>query len=102
MAQVADLLRAEPRDPFDVRLEDWAAVCLPKPSTVRLLKRARGYGRGCIQPRQANTHGQAAVGMLRSWNLHQFRAIARDHIRGMCRQYRLRGLEPLIREADNL
>jgi len=29
-------------------------------------------------------------------------AADRDHIRGMCRQYRLRGLEPLIREADNL
>jgi hypothetical protein len=29
-------------------------------------------------------------------------AADRNHIRGMCRQYRLRGLEPLIREADNL
>lgn len=29
-------------------------------------------------------------------------AADRDHILGMCRQYRLRGLEPLIREADNL
>ncbi|MFM8804932.1 MAG: type II toxin-antitoxin system PemK/MazF family toxin [Planctomycetia bacterium] len=39
----SDLLLAritthEPRDAFDVPLEDWAMVGLPKPSTVRLLK----------------------------------------------------------------
>jgi len=29
-------------------------------------------------------------------------AADRDHIRGMCRQYRLEGLDPLIHEADSL
>ena len=28
----------EPRDEFDVRLDDWAAIGLPRPSTARLLK----------------------------------------------------------------
>ena len=28
----------EPRDPFDVSLEDWAVIGLPKPSTVKLVK----------------------------------------------------------------
>lgn len=28
----------EPRDPFDIQIEDWAVIGLPKPSTVRLLK----------------------------------------------------------------
>jgi mRNA interferase MazF len=39
----SDLLLAritthEPRDPFDVPLDDWASIGLPKPSTVRLVK----------------------------------------------------------------
>ena len=39
----SDLLLAritthEPRGSLDIRLEDWASVGLPKPSTVRLLK----------------------------------------------------------------
>jgi len=35
---LARITTHEPRDPFDVSLEDWAAISLPKPSTVRLLK----------------------------------------------------------------
>jgi mRNA interferase MazF len=35
---LARITTHEPRDHFDVRLEDWAAVGHPKPSTVRLLK----------------------------------------------------------------
>jgi mRNA interferase MazF len=35
---LARITTHEPRDPFDVSLEDWAAIGLPKPSTVRLLK----------------------------------------------------------------
>ena len=39
----SDLLLAritthEPRDPFDVPLQEWAAIGLPKPSTARLVK----------------------------------------------------------------
>ena len=39
----SDLLLAritthEPRDQFDVRIDDWATIGLPKPSTARLLK----------------------------------------------------------------
>jgi mRNA interferase MazF len=35
---LARITTHEPRDPFDVSLEDWTAIGLPKPSTVRLLK----------------------------------------------------------------
>lgn len=35
---VARITTHEPRDSFEVRIEDWTAVGLPKPSTVRLLK----------------------------------------------------------------
>lgn len=35
---LARITTHEPRDQFDVRLDDWATVGLPKPSTVRLLK----------------------------------------------------------------
>jgi len=35
---LARITTHEPRDPFDVSLEYWAAIGLPKPSTVRLLK----------------------------------------------------------------
>ena len=35
---LARITTHEPRDPFDVPLQDWAAIGLPKPSTVRLVK----------------------------------------------------------------
>ncbi len=49
----SDLLLAritthEPRDSFDVQLDDWTIAGLPKPSTVRLLKLASlATFRGC-------------------------------------------------------
>lgn len=35
---LARITTHEPRDSFDLRLDDWATAGLPKPSTVRLLK----------------------------------------------------------------
>ena len=35
---LARITTREPRDQFDVSLEGWAAIGLPKPSTVRLVK----------------------------------------------------------------
>lgn len=35
---LARITTHEPRDPFDVLLDDWASIGLPKPSAVRLLK----------------------------------------------------------------
>ena len=35
---LARITTHEPRDQFDVSLEGWAAIGLPKPSTVRLVK----------------------------------------------------------------
>ena len=35
---LARITTHEPRDHFDVSLEGWAAIGLPKPSTVRLVK----------------------------------------------------------------
>ena len=35
---LARITTHEPRDQFDVRLEGWAAIGLPRPSTARLLK----------------------------------------------------------------
>jgi mRNA interferase MazF len=35
---LARITTHEPRDLFDVSLEGWAAIGLPKPSTVRLVK----------------------------------------------------------------
>lgn len=35
---LARITTHDPRDPFDVPLQEWAAIGLPKPSTIRLVK----------------------------------------------------------------
>ena len=35
---LARITTHEPRDPFDVPLQEWAEIGLPKPSTARLVK----------------------------------------------------------------
>jgi hypothetical protein len=45
---LARITTHEPRDSFDVQLDDWTIAGLPKPSTVRLMKLASlATFRGC-------------------------------------------------------